>query len=128
MAITAVFGADVVDDVDDVQASHVNNIRAWLTAFAPLLVNLDTVTTTDTSYTLSDSDDPYVIFDSQGTTDLKVYMPAESSDNHPFWIGCVSTDAGYTLTILSDSSDTLDTCAQYKFTLLLPTGATWLTL
>lgn len=36
-----VFGDDVIDNVDNVIASHVNNLRAWQSVFAPLICNME---------------------------------------------------------------------------------------
>ena len=124
-----IFGDDVIDNVDDVLASHINNLRAWATAFVPLICNMTEVSTTDTTHTLTDTDTAFQVFTAVGSTDFIVYLPAESTDNHPFWIANGTTDKlEYYITVKNDSSDTLGSPLSYSypFRLWLPTGTEWL--
>jgi len=120
-----IFGDDVVDNVDDVLAAHVNNLRAWNSVFAPLICNMETVSSTDTTYTLSDTDKPFQVFTEIGSTDFTVYLPVESTDNHPFWIANSSTDAGAYITIKTSTSDGDQQLVPGDFSTMLSSGTRW---
>jgi hypothetical protein len=123
------FGNDVVDNVDDVRAAHINNLRGWATAFMPLIANMTTIATTDASYTLSDTNTGFIVFSAVGSTDFTVYLPVESTSNHPFWICNGTTDKDqFAITIKNSSSDTLGTILNLggQFRNWIPTGTEWL--
>ena len=126
----AIFGSDVVDLVNMVVAEHINNLRAWTSMFMPLICNMETITTTDTSYVLSDTDKPFQLFSAVGSTDFKVYLPDASTDNHPFWIANGTTDkTQYHIMVLNSSSDQMGSVLIDPYSLYrvwLPTGTEWL--
>lgn len=119
-----IFGSDVVDNVDDVAASHINNLRAWLTNFAPLIVNMASVSDTDGVTTFTDTDLPFQSIDCLGDTDYKVYLPAVSTDNHPFYIFNASTDS-QEISVLNASSDSIDTIPTSRSGMFLSNGLRW---
>lgn len=124
-----IFGDDVVDGVDNVMASHINNLRAWASAFTPIIANMTEVSTTDTSHTLTDTDTAFQVFTAVGSTDFVVYLPVESTDNHPFWIANGTTDkVAFQITVKNSSSDTRGSVldASYNHRMWLPTGTEWL--
>ena len=119
-----IFGSDVVDNVDDVLAAHVNNLRAWHSNFTPLIVNMGSVSDTDGVTTFTDTDLPFQSVDCLGDTDYKVYLPTESTDNHPFFIFNASTDTNV-LNVLSATSDTIDAISQNSFATYISNGTAW---
>ena len=119
-----VFGDDVIDNVDNVIASHVNNLRAWQSVFAPLICNMELTETTDTTMTLSDTDVPFQVVNSKGEAGFTVYLPVESTDNHPFFIANDSTDSS-SIDVKTSSSDTIYTVDYGIFISTLSSGTKW---
>lgn len=128
-----IFGDDVVDGVDNVMASHVNNLRGWASAFIPIIANMTTVSTTDADYTLSDTDSAFQVFAAVGSTDFIVYLPVESTDNHPYWLANGTTDTtNFVITVkkVSNSEQVggpLQLDSYNYMRCWIPTGTNWLT-
>ena len=122
-----IFGDDVVDNVDDVLAAHVNNLRAWSRNFIPLIPNMNAVSDTDGVTTLSDTDLPFQTVDALGDTDYTVYLPTASTDNHPFFIFNSSTDAS-NIFVKDASSDAIDTIIEDRAALFLSNGTEWVSV
>ena len=120
-----IFGDDVIDNVDDVLASHINNLRAWATAFVPLICNMTEVSTTDTTHTLTDTDTAFQVFTAIGSTDFYVYLPVESTGNHPFCIANSSSDAMAYLLVKTSSSDNMNQIIPGDFSQFIPSGTRW---
>ena len=120
-----IFGDDVVDNIDNVSASHINNLRGWATAFMPLICNMESISTTDTTHTLSDTNSAFIAVNSMGTTDFKLYLPVESTDNHPFRILNTSTDLGYYVNVWTSSSDYKTVVVPGYYRLIIPSGSGW---
>lgn len=92
------------DDVDDVLASHVNDIQTVIEAIAKGVgladyVKARTLTTDEVS--LTDTDTPVQKLDSNGAT-RNIYLPAPSTDNHPFYITNVGA---FAVSVKNNSTD-----------------------
>ncbi len=83
------FGSDVVDNVTDIVADHINNLRAWLAFTAALGLNANTETLT-ANKTLVDGDEPIQYLDPSASA-FTVELPAEGSANHIFYFVNTST-------------------------------------
>ncbi len=114
------FGDDLIDYVDDVLAEHVNNLRWWHLASAALAQNSRSMALTTDDLVLSDTDAPVQFLSGSGT----VLLPAESSDNHPYYIGNTSTDS-QTITVKDDSGGTIGTVARDEAKLFISNGSVW---
>jgi hypothetical protein len=112
----------VVDGVDDVMASHVNDLydevelgtlRGW---YSRTLSSSDNVT-------LTDADMPLQFLTAVGGS-LNLYLPAEAVANHSFVVVNESSDAN-TWTVKNDSSDTIGTVAQDENKQFVSNGVAW---
>jgi len=115
----------VTDGVDDVLAEHVNTLydEVELGTFRGWYAN--TVSSSD-NVTLTDADMPIQYIDPSGNA-INVYLPAAAGANHAFII--VNTaDAAETITVLTSSSDTVDTVAQNEAKFFVSDDTTWAAL
>ena len=113
------------DGVDDVLASHVNDIQTEIIAIAKgvgLADYVDTETLAATK-TFTDTDGPLQYLDPGGAS-RDVNLPAEASTNNPFII--VNTaDAAENLVVKSDAPATIITIGQNQIGYLWSNGTVW---
>lgn len=74
--------------------------------------------------TLSDTDVPFQVVNSKGEAGFTVYLPVESTDNHPFFIANDSTDSS-SIDVKTSSSDTIYTVDYGIFISTLSSGTKW---
>lgn len=112
-----------VDLVDDVMASHVNDLQDAIVALEQAaLARPDTETLADDKV-LVDADAAIQFLDPGGAA-REVELPAEGNDNHPFLI--VNTaDAAEALTVKDDSGGTIGTVARDEAKLFVSNGSVW---
>jgi len=113
------------DGVDDVLASHVNDIQTAIVAIAKGVgladyVNTETLAATKT---FTDTDEPLHYLDPGGAS-RDVNLPAEASTNNPFVI-VNQADAAENLVVKSDAPATIVTVGQSQIGILWSNGVVW---
>jgi hypothetical protein len=106
----------VTDNVDDVLAVHVNRPLD-----ATIRGELSNVETLAANKTLTDADFPFQVY--TPTANRDVTLPAEDTDNHPFYI--VNTSASYTLTVKNDGGSTIGKVPVSSGGIFASTGTDW---
>lgn len=95
------FGGNLVDNVDTILASHVNNLRAWIAYTAALGRNANTETLA-ANKTLVDSDEPIQFID-PSASEYSVSLPDVGNSNHVFYF--INTSATYSLVVNSGATE-----------------------
>lgn len=115
------FGSDVVDNVTDIVADHINNLRAWLSFTAALGLNANTETLA-ANKTLVDGDEPIQCLDPSGS-EFTVELPAGGITNHIFYF--VNTSASDNLEVKDDGTVTIVTILPSMSAIVVSDGASW---
>jgi hypothetical protein len=111
----------VIDNVDDILAAHVNNLRAWASASALIALNSNTETLA-ADLVLTDADAPLQFLDAGGTA-RAIELPAEDGTNHLFVI--VNT-GGESLTVNNDAAAEIVVVATAKAGIIFGDGTQWI--
>ncbi len=119
----------LADGVDDVLATHINDPDAEINAMGAAVRRTAAIASIANTETLAGSktltnNDIFLQYLDPGGAGRNVYLPAASTDNYAFFI--VNTaDAAETLTVLTSSSDSVDTVAQNEAKIFVSNGTTW---
>ena len=115
------FGTDVIDNVTDIVADHINNLRAWLVSTAALGLNSNTETLAANKI-LVDNDQPVQYIDPSANKYV-VELPTEASTNHLFFM--INTSSLYQLQVDNDASINIVTIEPGKAALIVSDGNDW---
>jgi hypothetical protein len=115
------FGPDVVDNVTDIVADHINNLRAWLAYSAILGLNSNTETLT-ADKTLIDGDHPLQFIDPTAD-EYCIELPAVGAANHIFFV--INTSASFDLQVEDDGAVEVVAIGPGKTALIVSDGNEW---
>jgi hypothetical protein len=113
---------DVIDDVDDVMAVHVNTLYHEMKTGTPQAYYANTETLAATK-TLVDADLPIQYLNCDGAA-RQVNLPAVAATNHAYWI-CNTSAGAYDITVKNAGGTTIGVVSQVETKMFLSDGATW---